>query len=157
MFRIGNGFDIHPLKKGRKLILGGVQIPFEKGLFGHSDADVLIHSLIDSLLGAAGLPDIGHFFPDTSPEFKNINSLILLKKAYSKVKTQNYSLQNMDSTILCEKPKLALYIPNMKKNISQILEINIESINIKSTTAEGLGLIGRIEGIAALSNTLIKK
>ena len=157
MFRIGNGFDIHPLKKGRKLILGGIQIPFEKGLFGHSDADVLIHSLIDSLLGAAGLPDIGYFFPDTSPQFKDIDSAILLQEAYLKVKAQNYSLQNMDSTILCEKPKLVSYIPNMKKNISQILETDIESINIKSTTAEGLGLIGRSEGIAALSNILLKK
>ena len=153
--RIGIGYDVHRLVYGRKLVLGGVTIPFEKGLLGHSDADVLVHALCDALLGAAGLGDIGLHFPDTDPELKDIYSIRLLAKTYEMVSSKGFAISNVDSTIFAEAPKLLPYREAMQKNIAQTLKIDSGRINIKATTTEGLGMIGKGEGIAAMSVVLL--
>ena len=155
--RIGNGFDVHKLVQNRKLILGGVEIPYDMGLEGHSDADALCHAIADSLLGALSLGDIGKFFPDTDEKYKNMNSLILLKEVYNKIKRMNYSLVNLDSTIICQKPKLAQYIDKMKDNIAVVLEVSSDLIGVKATTTEKLGFTGRSEGIAVIANVLVQE
>ena len=147
--RIGHGYDVHKLVVGRKLILGGVEIPHDMGLLGHSDADVLIHAIMDALLGAAGLGDIGFHFPDTDKKHEGINSLKLLKKVYRMLKEKGYEIQNIDSTIIAQKPKLSSYIDKMRKNISEVCELEIDKINVKATTEESLGFTGRLEGISA--------
>jgi len=156
-FRIGNGIDVHPFQRDRKLILCGEEINFELGLGGHSDADVATHAIIDSLLGAASLGDIGKHFPDTSNEFKNISSMILLKKVNELIRKKEFEIINIDLTIIAQKPKINQYIEKMRMNISKILEIDRERISIKATTTEGLGFIGRKEGIAAFSTSLLLK
>jgi len=153
--RIGMGYDIHRLVSGRKLILGGVTIPFEKGLLGHSDADVLVHAVCDALLGAAGLGDIGLHFPDNDPKFKDINSLKLLLQTVNLVRSNGYQLQNIDTTIFAERPRLTPYRTAMQLNLAQTLKVDSCLVNIKATTAEGLGIIGRGEGIAAMSVVLV--
>ena len=154
--RIGIGYDVHKLVKGRKLILGGVEIEHEYGLLGHSDADVLIHAIMDALLGAAGLGDIGRHFPDTDDEFKGISSLKLLKMVNDKLIDEGYEINNIDSVIIAQKPKLKDYIEVMEENIAEILEINIDDINVKATTTEKLGFNGREEGISCEAVVLIK-
>ena len=153
--RIGHGYDTHPLKEGRALILGGVKIPFQKGLDGHSDADVVIHALCDALLGAVGLGDIGIHFPDSDPLLKNIDSRVLLKQVSNIIKESNFLVGNVDITILAEEPKLAKHIPIMKKNLADDLNSKISLINIKATTTEGMGFIGRGEGISAHAVVLL--
>lgn len=155
--RIGMGYDVHKLKEGRKLILGGVEIPYEKGLLGHSDADVLLHAIMDSLLGAAALGDIGKHFPDTDDKYKGISSLILLKEVGKFIKNEGYYIENIDSTIIAQKPKMASYIPNMIKNISEALDLSYNKVNVKATTEEGLGFTGKGEGISAQSICLLNK
>lgn len=154
---IGFGFDVHPLVEKKKLILGGVEIPFEKGLKGHSDADVLIHAIGDALLGALGEGDLGKHFPDTDPCYQGISSLTLLKKIYKKAQEKRYSLLHLDSTIVAEKPRLSEYIEEMEIKISETLKVKKERINIKATTTEGLGFTGRGEGIAAYAIVLLEK
>ncbi|NLM44498.1 MAG: 2-C-methyl-D-erythritol 2,4-cyclodiphosphate synthase [Clostridiales bacterium] len=149
MFRVGNGYDVHRLVEGRKLIIGGVEIPFDKGLSGHSDADVLIHAIIDALLGACGLGDIGTMFPDNDPSYKDISSLVLLKRTAEAVEDANYIISNIDSIVVAQKPKLLPFVEAMKDNISSVLNIDTDKINIKATTTEGLGFVGTGEGIAA--------
>ena len=153
--KIGIGYDIHKFSENRKLILGGIEIPFEKGLLGHSDADVLTHSICDALLGAAGLGDIGEHFPDSDPKFKNINSLSLLENVNDLLKSAKYSIANIDTTLFAEKPKLTTYKDAMKKKIAETLKIDKNKINIKATTFEGLGAIGKEEGIAAQAIALL--
>ncbi len=155
--RIGKGYDFHRLVEGRDLIIGGVKIPYAKGLLGHSDADVLLHAICDALLGAAGLGDIGLHFPDNNPEFKGINSLILLEKSYEMIADKGFSILNIDSTIFAEKPRMSSLRSEMEKNISDILKIDKDLVNIKATTSEGLGIIGRGEGIGAECVVLLKK
>lgn len=155
--RTGIGYDVHKLVIGRKLILGGVTIPYEKGLLGHSDADVLIHAIADSLLGAAALGDIGIHFPDTSDEYKGINSMIILKKVNDMLTDKGYEISNIDSIIVAQKPKCMPYIMQMRENISNCLGLNISQINIKATTTETLGFEGRGEGISAYSSALINE
>ena len=146
--RVGMGYDVHKLTEGRKLILGGVDIPWEKGLLGHSDADVLIHAVMDALLGAAALGDIGKHFPDTDPAYKGISSIKLLRK-------QGYAVGNIDATVIAQKPKMAPHIPQMRKNMADALGIPESKINIKATTEEGLGFTGRGEGIASQAICLL--
>ena len=153
--QVGLGFDVHRLIKGRKLVLGGVNIPFEKGLFGHSDADVLVHAVCDALLGAAGLGDIGLHFPDTDPALKDIDSIKLLEKTYKLVTQKGYSIINIDSTVFAETPKLSTYRVEMQKHIARAIEINPNYVNVKATTFEGLGMFGRGEGIGAMCVALI--
>lgn len=153
--RIGHGYDVHKLAEGRRLILGGVEIPFDKGLLGHSDADVLTHAVMDSLLGACALGDIGKLFPDTDEKYKNADSITLLKKVYAKVSSRGYTVQNIDSTICCQKPKLMPYIDKMRINIANALECNVDCISVKATTEEGLGFTGEGEGISATAVCLI--
>lgn len=148
-FRIGNGYDVHRLVEGRKLILGGVEIPYGKGLLGHSDADVLVHSIMDALLGACGESDIGKHFPDNDISYKGISSLILLEKVKAVVLAKGYNISNIDSIIVAEWPKLSPYIDEMKKKISEVLQLDKDLIGIKATTTEGLGFTGNGEGIAA--------
>ncbi len=155
--RIGQGIDIHRLEKGLKLWLGGILIPSEKGCIAHSDGDVLLHAICDSLLGAAGMPDIGIHFPDSDPEFKNIRSTILLERTYNIIRKKGYKVSNIDSTVCLEKPKIAPFVPEMKSVISQILKILPDNISIKATTAETLGFVGREEGIVALAIALIEE
>ena len=157
MIRIGFGFDTHKLEPGRPFRLGGITIEHSKGAAGHSDADVLIHAIIDSLLGAAGLPDIGRQFPDTSEEFKGIDSRILLKRSFDLIKKSGYHIINIDSTVCLEKPKIAPFIPEMKATISEILETVPENISIKATTTEKLGFIGKEEGAVAIAIALLEK
>jgi 2-C-methyl-D-erythritol 2,4-cyclodiphosphate synthase len=145
------------LVEGRKLILAGVEIPFEKGLDGHSDADVAAHAVIDSLLGAAALPDIGIQFPDTDPAYKNADSMELMERVKEKITEKGFSIGNVDITIIAELPRLAPYMEKMKKNIARVLEISIENISVKATTNEKLGAVGKGEGIAALAVSLIYK
>ncbi|MGA2669161.1 MAG: 2-C-methyl-D-erythritol 2,4-cyclodiphosphate synthase [Ignavibacteria bacterium] len=147
--RVGFGYDVHKFAKGRKFILGGVEIKHSKGLQGHSDADVLLHSICDALLGAAGLNDIGYYFPNTDKKWKDVSSLILLKEVSILIKKHNLKIENLDSTILLEEPKISRYIDRMKKNISSVLKIQIASISIKSTTSEGIGFIGKKLGCSA--------
>lgn len=156
-FRIGNGYDVHKLVGGRKLILGGVEITYEKGLLGHSDADVLVHSIMDALLGACGESDIGRHFPDDDMHYKGISSLILLGKVKDILMGKGYSIVNVDSTIIADKPKLSPYIDKMKANIADILQLDKDCVGIKATTSEGLGFTGRGEGIAAYAIASICK
>ena len=155
MMRIGFGYDVHPLVKDRKLILGGVEIPFEKGLAGHSDGDALIHAIIDALFGAVSLGDIGSHFPDTDQKYKDISSLILLEETGKILANKKFRIINIDSTIVLEKPKLQIYIPSMKSNIADKLDIEITQISIKATREEGLGFVGRGEGIKVYAVALI--
>lgn len=154
-FRVGFGFDVHPLKEGRKLILGGVEIPYEKGCDGHSDADVLLHALCDALLGAAGMRDIGYYFPNSDERYKNINSMLLLKEVYEKISGAGYKVGNADITLVLEAPKLKNHIEQMKENISSVLHVRKEDISIKATTNEGMGYVGRGEGVNAYAVVLI--
>ena len=156
MTKVGQGFDVHQLVNGRKCIIGGVDIPFNKGLEGHSDADVLIHAISDAILGAAGLGDIGKHFPNTDPLIKDINSREILKKVILLLQQKRYSIVNIDATVICELPKLAPYIDQIKKNIALDCNINIDQINVKATTTETLGFTGRGEGIAAQAICLIE-
>lgn len=156
-FRVGQGYDVHPFEENRKLILGGIEIPSEKGLKGHSDADVLLHAITDALLGAAALGDIGQHFPDNDPAYKDADSAQLLKKSYLLVKKEGYLLVNIDSTVVAEKPKLNPFIPGMRQQISDILECNQQQVSIKATTNEGMGFVGRGEGIAVHAVILLKK
>lgn len=153
--RIGHGYDVHRLVPGRPLIIGGVSIPFELGLLGHSDADVLIHAVCDALLGAAGLGDIGKHFPDTDSAYKDIDSRLLLRKTAELIKEKGFNTVNVDITVIAQRPKLASYIPEMKKNISSDLNAAPDCINIKATTEEGLGFTGSGGGIAAHAVCLI--
>jgi 2-C-methyl-D-erythritol 2,4-cyclodiphosphate synthase len=149
--RIGFGYDVHKLVKSRKLILGGVEIKYSKGLLGHSDADVLLHSICDSLLGAAGLNDIGFYFTNTDKKWKNISSLVLLDECFKMLSKKRLKIINIDSTILLEEPKISPHIARMKENICKVLKIKLSQVSIKSTTSEGLGFIGKKEGVAAFS------
>jgi 2-C-methyl-D-erythritol 2,4-cyclodiphosphate synthase len=153
--RIGCGYDIHRLVEGRKLFLGGVEIPFAQGLLGHSDADVALHALADALLGAAGAGDIGIHFPDTDLRFKDISSVVLLRATYELIRGRGYEVHNVDLTIVAEKPKVAPFVSAMKEKISATLEIPESAVNIKATTNEHLGALGRAEGIAALAVALL--
>ena len=157
MARVGQGFDVHKFILGRPLIIGGVNIEHAYGLEGHSDADVLIHAIIDSLLGAAGLGDIGQHFPDTDEAFKDINSRKLLRTVVESLKSNNYAIGNIDATIICETPKLQTYITQMTANISDDCNCDLNDINIKATTTEKLGFVGRSEGIAAQAICLIER
>lgn len=147
--RVGIGYDVHRLVEGRSLILGGVEIPYEKGLLGHSDADVLLHAIMDALLGAAALGDIGMHFPDTKEEYRGISSLKLLRKTGEMLEKQLYLIENIDATIIAQQPKMAPYIPQMKKNVADALCLGLGQVNIKATTEERLGFTGRGEGISA--------
>ena len=154
--RIGIGYDVHRLVEGRKLVLGGITIPFEKGLLGHSDADVLIHAVCDALLGAAGLGDIGLHFPDTDPKLKDISSMIILSETFNLLKDKGFTVINLDSTIMAEEPKITPFRETIQKNIARTIEIETECVNVKATTLETLGMIGKGEGIAALCIALIE-
>ena len=155
--RIGMGYDVHRLIENRKLIIGGVSISYEKGLLGHSDADVLLHAIMDSLLGAASLGDIGKHFPDNNEKYKGISSILLLKEVGNLLEENHYSITNIDSTIIAEKPKMAPYINEMRSNISSALGIDIGKVNVKATTEEGLGFTGRQEGISSQSICLLEE
>lgn len=155
--RVGHGYDVHRLAAGRKLILGGVEIPYEYGLDGHSDADVLLHAICDALLGAAALRDIGYHFPDNDDTYKGISSIKLLQRVNDMLKTQGYSIVNIDATVIAQKPKLSPYIAEMIKNISNALSLDISSVNVKATTEEHLGFTGRCEGISAHAVCIIEK
>ncbi|MBL0096580.1 MAG: 2-C-methyl-D-erythritol 2,4-cyclodiphosphate synthase [Bacteroidetes bacterium] len=156
-FRVGFGFDVHQLTAGRDLIVGGVKIPHHKGALGHSDADVLIHAICDALLGAAGLKDIGTYFPDTSAEFKGIDSKILLERVVDLLSEKGYTIGNVDSSIVLEQPKIKAYIDQMRITLAPILRIHEEEISIKATTNEKMGFIGREEGVAAYAVCMIEK
>lgn len=147
--RVGIGYDVHKLVENRKLILGGVEVPYEFGLLGHSDADVLTHAIMDALLGAAGLGDIGKHFPDTDPQYKGISSLTLLDHVRESLDQAGYRIGNLDSVLICQKPKLKDYIPSMKSKIARVLQIEESLVNVKATTTEKLGFAGRGEGIAS--------
>ncbi|MBE6061389.1 MAG: 2-C-methyl-D-erythritol 2,4-cyclodiphosphate synthase [Clostridium sulfidigenes] len=155
--RIGLGYDVHKLVPNRALIIGGVKIPHTLGLLGHSDADVLIHAIMDSLLGAAALGDIGKHFPDTDDEFKGISSIKLLNEVRELLSKNNYKIENIDATIIAQRPKMSPYITSMRENISEALRISIDQINVKATTEEGLGFTGIEEGISSQSICLISK
>lgn len=155
MFHIGQGFDVHKLVPDRPLILGGVSIPWEFGLLGHSDADVLTHAVIDALLGALALGDIGTWFPDSDPKYKNADSLKLLSKVLLDKNFQAWKLLNLDATVIAQEPKLSQYIPEMRKNLSVVFSVDETAVSIKATTTEGLGFCGRGEGIAAMATVLI--
>lgn len=155
--RIGHGYDVHRLVEGRKLILGGVEVPHMLGLLGHSDADVLTHALMDALLGAMGEWDIGHAFPDTSAEFKDICSLILLDRVMERVRERGYRVGNVDCTILAQKPKLAGYIPQMRENLARRMGISVDRVNVKATTEEQLGFTGAEQGMAAHAVCLLEE
>jgi 2-C-methyl-D-erythritol 2,4-cyclodiphosphate synthase len=157
MFRIGQGFDVHAFAEGRPLILGGITIPYEKGLLGHSDADVLLHAIADACLGAIAAGDIGKHFPDTDPAFKDADSAALLEKVWELVSEKGYELENLDCTIIAQKPKMAPYIEEMRQRISELLQTSIENVNVKATTTEKLGFTGREEGIASQAIVLLKK
>ena len=162
MYRVGEGYDVHKLVEGRDLILGGVKIPFEKGLLGHSDADVLLHAIMDALLGAMALGDIGKHFPDTNEKYKGVSSIELLKEVKRIIKDncekkgKAFEICNIDATIICQLPKLRPYIDNMRENIAASLEIDIDRVSVKATTEEGLGFTGRGEGIAAKAISLVE-
>lgn len=155
--RIGHGYDVHRLTEGRRLILGGVEIPWTLGLLGHSDADVVTHAIMDALLGAAGLWDIGHAFPDNDPALKDISSMILLERTVELVRAKGFQTVNVDATIIAQRPKLAPYIPQMRENVAVRLGIPADRVNIKATTEEGLGFTGSGEGIAAHSVALLEQ
>jgi len=153
--RVGIGYDVHPLVENRNLILGGVLIPFQKGLDGHSDADVLVHAVIDALLGAAGMGDIGRLFPDTDDRYKGVSSLVLLRHVAQILKKAMFEVENIDATIVAQKPRIAPYIEKMKENIALELGIQTDRINIKATTTEGMGFIGAGDGMAAYAIALL--
>lgn len=153
--RVGIGYDVHAFADNRALVLGGVTIPHEQGLAGHSDADVLLHAVCDALLGAAGMGDIGRHFPDTDPAFKGIDSLILLERTMGLIRSRGLGVANIDATILAEAPRMWPHVPAMRENISQVLGVPSDDVNIKATTAEGMGFIGRREGIAAMCVALL--
>ncbi len=155
IMHIGLGIDVHRLASSRKLVLGGVVIPYEKGLLGHSDADVLVHAVCDAILGAAGLGDIGQHFPDTDPEYKDVSSLKLLATTAQMIRGKGFSVQNIDATILAEAPKLSPYKAEMEKNIARTIEIDPNNVNVKATTFEGLGMIGKGQGIGAMCVALL--
>ncbi len=155
--RIGHGYDVHKLVEDRDLILGGVKIPSEKGLLGHSDADVLLHAVSDALLGAAGLRDIGYHFPDTDPAYKGADSLGLLRQVGSKVTAKGYRVSNVDVTLIAQRPKVGKYIPQMVQNIAQTLGIDRDRVNVKATTEEGLGFTGNLEGISCHAVCLLEE
>jgi 2-C-methyl-D-erythritol 2,4-cyclodiphosphate synthase len=157
MFRVGQGFDVHEFAEDRALIIGGITIPYEKGLLGHSDADVLLHAISDAILGALGLGDIGRHFPDTDQAFKDADSKILLTQIIAMMKQKNFQVGNVDCTIIAQKPKMAPYIPQMGKVIAEILGVHEDCINVKATTTERLGFTGREEGIAAMAAVLLTK
>ena len=157
MMRVGIGYDVHPLVKGRRLVLGGVEVPFEKGLAGHSDADVLIHAVIDALFGAAGLKDIGSHFPDSDANYKDISSLLLLRRTNQMIQAKGWQIVNIDATILAQRPKLAPYNDQMRQNMAQTLGLSTEQVGVKATTSEGLGFAGRGEGIAAYAVALLEQ
>ena len=156
-YRTGIGFDVHSFAKGRKLILGGIEIPYEKGLAGHSDADAVLHAITDALLGSLALGDIGKHFPDSDNKYKNAESSIFLIEAYKLVKEKDYSLSNVDVVIALEKPKLSDYIERMREKIVSILQVEMEQVSIKATTTERLGFVGREEGIAAFATVTVVK
>lgn len=155
--RIGHGYDVHRLTENRRLVLGGVVIPHDKGLLGHSDADVLIHSVMDSILGALALGDIGKFFPDTSDEYKDIDSMKLLSSVYEMMSKRGYKISNIDATVIAQKPKLAPYIDKMRENIASVLHCEIDRVNVKATTEEQLGFTGSEEGISAHAVVLLEE
>lgn len=157
MIRVGQGFDVHQLIEGRPCIIGGVTIPHDKGLLGHSDADVLLHAVTDAILGALGLGDIGRHFPDNDPAFKDADSLKLLEQVWVMAKERGYRLGNIDSTIIAQKPKMAPYIPQMAEVIAKALDAEVDQVNVKATTTEQLGFTGRGEGIAAQSVVCLVK
>ena len=155
--RVGMGYDVHRLVEDRKLIIGGVEIPYEKGLLGHSDADVLLHAIMDALLGAAALGDIGKHFPDNDDRYKGISSLELLRQVGKLLDEKNYVIENIDATIIAQKPKMRPYIDEMRKNIADTLKLDIDRVNVKATTEEKLGFTGRLEGISAHAVCLIEQ
>ena len=157
MIRVGQGYDVHKIAEGRKLWLGGIELPYEKGLLGHSDADVLIHAICDALLGAAHMRDIGYHFPDNANEFKDIDSKILLKKTVELISSKGYAICNIDSIICAQKPKLSPYIEQMEECLAQVMGIDIDQVSVKATTTERLGFVGREEGIEAHATVLIEK
>lgn len=154
-YRIGQGYDVHRLTEGRKLILGGVDIPWEKGLLGHSDADVLVHAIMDALLGAAAMGDIGGMFPDSDPRYAGADSLALLRSVGDRLSAAGYSIVNLDSTIVAQKPRLAMYIPAMRENIARALGFDTNCVSVKATTEEHLGFTGRGEGISAMAVAML--
>ncbi len=156
-YRIGQGYDVHRLTEGRKLILGGVEIPWERGLLGHSDADVLTHAVMDALLGAAAMGDIGQHFPDSDPRYEGADSLALLREVVRLLGRAGWEIVNIDSTIVAQRPKLAERIPEMRRNVAQAARIDISRVNVKATTEERLGFTGREEGISAQAAALIRK
>jgi 2-C-methyl-D-erythritol 2,4-cyclodiphosphate synthase len=155
--RIGLGYDVHRLVEGRPLILGGLKIPYVKGLLGHSDADVLTHAVMDAILGALGKGDIGRHFPDSSPLYKGVSSLSLLKKVVEMLHHEKFTMNNLDATIIAQEPKLIQYLDEMKERLSDVLDIDPQMMNVKATTTEGLGFCGRGEGIAALAVVTLKR
>ena len=156
-FRIGHGYDVHRLVPGRKLILGGVEVPFDRGLLGHSDADVLTHAVMDALLGAAGLGDIGKLFPDSDPAYAGISSLLLLDRVAQRLREAGWQVGNVDATVLAQQPKLAPHIPKMRQNLARHLGILQEQVNVKATTEEGLGFTGAGQGLAAHAVCLLEQ
>ncbi|HIJ84212.1 MAG: 2-C-methyl-D-erythritol 2,4-cyclodiphosphate synthase [Magnetococcales bacterium] len=153
--RVGQGLDVHRWVEGRPLMLGGIHVPHNQGLLGHSDADVLLHALIDALLGAAGLGDIGRLFPDTDPDYAGIDSKILLSRVAKLLKSKGWQILNVDTTIICQKPKLAPFMPAMAESIARVLDVDPTSVNVKATTTEKLGFTGRNEGVAAQAVALL--
>lgn len=157
MIRIGQGFDVHEWADNRPCIIGGIEIPYEKGLLGHSDADVLLHTITDACLGAIGEGDIGKHFPDTDPQYKDVDSQVLLEDVWKMVKNRGYELGNIDCTIIAQAPKMAPYIEEIRNNVARLLESPTDRVNVKATTTEKLGFTGRKEGIAALAVVLLRK
>lgn len=155
--RVGMGYDVHRLTEGRELILGGVKIPWKMGLLGHSDADVVVHAIMDAILGAAALRDIGRHFPDTDPQYKGISSILLLKKVGELLKEKGYSIVNIDATIIAQKPKLLPYMDTMIENVAEALKLSADQVNIKATTEEGLGFTGSLQGISSQAICVIEK
>ena len=155
--RVGFGYDVHAFAEGRRLILGGVEIPYSHGLLGHSDADVLLHAISDALLGAAALGDIGRHFPDTDPAYAGISSLVLLRRVAELIRGKGYMVQNLDTTVVAQQPRLAAYIATMVENIGEALDLDPDHVNVKATTTERLGFAGRSEGIAAYAVVLLDK
>jgi 2-C-methyl-D-erythritol 2,4-cyclodiphosphate synthase len=156
-YRIGNGFDVHAFAEGRKLIIGGVELPYSMGLLGHSDADVLLHAICDALLGSLALGDTGKHFPDSDAKYKDADSADLLAHVYNLIKKNGYKLGNIDSVVILQKPKLAEFIPKMQERISSILKVDINQVSVKATTTEKLGFTGREEGVAAYATVLVVK
>ena len=157
MFRIGHGYDVHKFAPGRRLVLGGVEIPFEQGLLGHSDADVLLHAIADAVLGSVAAGDIGAHFPDTDPAFKDADSRVLLSKCVAVLEERGFRIGNIDATVIAQKPKLAPHIPAMRESIAAVCGVPVDAVSVKATTEEGLGFTGAMEGIRAHAVTLVYK